>query len=199
MHTAAHADKRSRCLHILVNLVAVLALGAAQSDVAAQQQNLQPAIAPTDLAKRIHAQINERRAKHGLRTLRWNNSLSRIALKHSRDMANRNYLGHDTPEGISFSDRYRQAGYTCEIRIGNQVHAGAENLALGRLYNSMITRNGVADYHWNSVQQIALNTVDGWMNSPGHRENILAPHWRQEGIGIEIGPGNRIYITQNFC
>jgi uncharacterized protein YkwD len=199
MHTAAHADKRSRCLRILVNLVAVLALGAAQSDVAARQQNPQPAIAPTDLAKRIHAQINERRVKHSLRTLRWNDSLSRIALKHSRDMANRNYLGHDTPEGISFSDRYRQAGYSCEIRIGNQVHAGAENLALGRLYNSMSTRNGVADYHWNSVQQIALNTVDGWMNSPGHRENILAPHWRQEGIGIEIGPGNRIYITQNFC
>jgi len=199
MHTAAHADKRSRCLSILVNLVAVLALGAAQSDVAARQQNLQPAIAPTDLAKRIHAQINERREKHGLRSLSWNDSLSRIALKHSRDMANRNYLGHDTPEGISFSDRYRQDGYSCEIRIGNQVHAGAENLALGRLFNSMSTRNGVADYHWNSVQQIALNTVDGWMNSPGHRENILAPHWRQEGIGIEIGPGNRIYITQNFC
>lgn len=184
---------------MLVNLVAVLALGAAQSDVAARQQNLQPAIAPTDLAKRIHAQINERRVKHGLRTLRWKDSLSRIALKHSRDMANRNYLGHDTPEGKSFSDRYRQAGYTCEIRIGNLVHAGAENIALGRLYNSMITRNGVADYHWNSVQQIALKTVDGWMNSPGHRENILAPHWRQEGFGIEIGPGNRIYITQNFC
>ena len=199
MHTAAHADKRSRCLSILVNLVAVLALGAAQSDVAARQQNLQPAIAPTDLAKRIHAQINERREKHGLRSLSWNDSLSRVALKHSRDMANRNYLGHDTPEGISFSDRYRQDGYSCEIRIGNQVHAGAENLALGRLFNSMSTRNGVADYHWNSVQQIALNTVDGWMNSPGHRENILAPHWRQEGIGIEIGPGNRIYITQNFC
>lgn len=199
MHTAAHAGNRSRCLRITVNLVAVLALGAAQSDLLARQQNPQPAVAATDLAKRIHAQINERRKKHGLRSLTWNDSLSQIALKHSRDMANRNYLGHDTPEGITFSDRYRLDGYSCEIRIGNQVHTGAENIALGRLYNSMSTRNGVADYRWNSVQQIALKTVDGWMNSPGHRENILTPYWRQEGIGVEIGPGNRIYITQNFC
>jgi uncharacterized protein YkwD len=39
------------------------------------------------------------------------------------------------------------------------------------------------------------------MSSPGHRENILTPYWRDEGIGIEVesSPGNKIYITQNFC
>lgn len=199
MHTAAQADTRSRLLRIPAILVALLALGAAQSGVAARQQNPQPAIEATDLAKRIHTQINKRRKMHGLQSLAWNDTLSRIALKHSRDMANRNYLGHDTPEGESFSRRYRQGRFSCEIRIGNQVHAGAENIALGRLYNSTTTENGITYYHWNSVQEIALRTVDGWMASPGHRENILTPYWRQEGIGIEIGPGNKIYITQNFC
>jgi len=199
MHTAAQADTRSRLLRISAILVAVLALGAAQSGVAARQQNPQPAIEATDLAKRIHTKINKRRKMHGLQSLAWNDTLSRIALKHSRDMANRNYLGHDTPEGESFSRRYRQGGFSCEIRIGNQVHAGAENIALGRLYNSTTTENGITYYHWNSVQEIALRTVDGWMASPGHRKNIFTPYWRQEGIGVEIGPGNRIYITQNFC
>jgi uncharacterized protein YkwD len=41
--------------------------------------------------------------------------------------------------------------------------------------------------------------VEGWMKSPGHRENILAPHWKRQGIGVEIAPGNRILVTQNFC
>ncbi len=199
MPTATHAEISSRCLRISLILAAVLALGTAQSDVLAQQQKPQPAIEATDLAKRIHVQINEQRIKHGLQSLAWNDILSRIALKHSRDMANRGYLAHDTPEGISFSSRYRLDGYSCEIRIGNQIHAGAENIALARLYNSMNTINGVADYHWNTVQEIALSTVNGWMNSPGHRENILTPYWRQEGIGVEVGPGNNIYITQNFC
>jgi len=60
MHTAAQADTRSRLLRISAILVAVLALGAAQSGVAARQQNPQPAIEATDLAKRIHTKINKR-------------------------------------------------------------------------------------------------------------------------------------------
>ena len=87
------------------------------------------------------------------------------------------------------------------IRVGKMVYTGAENIALGHLYNSMTTENGIAYYDWNTAQEIARRTVDGWMNSPGHRENILTPYWRHEGIGIafESGSGNRIYITQNFC
>jgi uncharacterized protein YkwD len=37
------------------------------------------------------------------------------------------------------------------------------------------------------------------MHSARHRENILTPHWRHQGIGVEIGSGNQVYITQNFC
>jgi uncharacterized protein YkwD len=199
MHPATHSVVRGRSSRVSVLLVAVLVLGSTHTQATARQQKPQPAVEATDLANRIHAQVNEKRKKYGLRSLAWSNALSRIAAKHSRDMANRNYLGHDTPEGKTFPDRYRQDGYSCEIRIGNLTYAGAENIALSRLYNSMTTVNGVAYYHWNSVREIALQTVDGWMNSAGHRKNILTPYWRQEGIGVEIGPGNRIYITQNFC
>jgi uncharacterized protein YkwD len=180
-------------------LTAVLVLGTVPADATARQQEPQPTVEATDLAKRIHEQINKNRNKYGLQSLAWSDALTRIAVKHSRDMANRSYIGHNTPEGKTFSDRYRQGGYSCGIRVGNTIHTGAENIALSRLYNSTTTENSITYYHWNTVQEIALRTVDGWMNSPGHRENILTPHWRQEGIGIEIGPGNNIYITQNIC
>jgi uncharacterized protein YkwD len=197
--TAPHADARHHALRVSLLCVAVLVLGAAHSVSAARQQIPQPTVEATDLAKRIHAQINTKRKKNGLQPLAWNVTLSQIAAKHSRDMASRRYLGHTSPEGKNFSDRYQQNGFSCEIRIGNLIYAGAENIALSRLYNSMTTENDIAYYNWNSVQEIALKTVDGWMNSPGHRKNILTPYWRQEGIGIEITPGNKIYITQNFC
>ena len=116
-------------------------------------------------------------------------------------MQSRNYLSHDSPEGKGFSYRYRQGGYVCEIRVGSFTYIGAENVALSHLYNSMTREDGIAYYNWNSPQEIAQRTVSGWMNSPGHRKNILEPHWRHEGIGvrIETTPGNKIYITQNFC
>lgn len=198
MYSAAHPDACSR-LRVSVLLAAVLVLGSAHTDATTRQTKAQPIVEATDLARRIHVQINEKRKRHGLKTLVWNDALSRIATKHSRDMASRNYLSHDTPEGKGFSYRYQQGGYSCEIRVGMVVYTGAENIALSHLYNSMKTENGIAYYNWNSAQEIARRTVDGWMNSPGHRENILTPYWRQEGIGIVIGPGNKVYITQNFC
>ncbi len=199
MHSVTHSDNRGRPLRVSVLLAVVLVVVTLHTDATARQQKPQPMVVATDLAKRIHALINQKRKKYGLPALAWNEPLSRIAARHSRDMASRNYLDHDTPEGRTFADRYRQGGYACEIRIGNQVHAGAENIALSRLYNSVTTESGIDYYSWNSAQEIALKTADGWMNSPGHRKNILTPYWRQAGIGVEIGPGNKIYITQNFC
>jgi len=164
-----------------------------------RQPELKPAVSAADVAKRIHQLVNEERRKHKLPALAWDRKLARIATEHSRDMAQRDYLGHDTPEGKDFIHRYRLAGYRCEIRIGQVIHTGAENIALGRLYNTKTTIDGIAFYDWNSAKAIARKTVEGWMSSTGHRENILAPHWRREGIGVEVGPDNRVLITQNFC
>ena len=95
--------------------------------------------------------------------------------------------------------RYSQDGYTCSVRVGNTFYTGAENIALNNLYDSITTINGVAYHDWNSFEKIAETTVQGWMKSPGHRHNILMPHWRREGIGIVIAPDDKVYITQNFC
>lgn len=179
----------------------VLLLGLGYQDAGARRQKTQPTVEAADLAKHIHKLINRERKKHRLGALTWSDALARIAERHSHDMQARNYLSHSSPEGKGFSDRYRQAGHDCAIEVGSIIYYGAENIALSHLYNSSIIEDGVAYRNWNSLQEIAQRTVSGWMKSPGHRKNILTPHWRQEGIGVRLepSPGHKVYITQNFC
>lgn len=158
-----------------------------------------PKIIVADLERKMHALVNKERRKQGLQLLEWNDALARIAGNHSRDMSKRNYVDHYSPEGRDFSYRYRQEGFSCAVREGKTIHMGAENIALNYLYGSVTTVNNVAFYDWNSEDAIAETTVRGWMNSPGHRKNILTPYFKSEGIGVVISPDDKVYITQNFC
>jgi uncharacterized protein YkwD len=159
-----------------------------------------PSINISKLEKNIHDLINRERQKHGLALLAWNDTLSSIARKHSKDMADRNYFSHDTPEGHDFSYRYSQDGYSCAIHgQGNIYYTGAENIFQNNLYDQVVFTDGVSHYDWNTAGKIAESTVHGWMNSPGHRKNILTPYWKSEGIGVAISPDDKVYITQNFC
>ena len=45
----------------------------------------------------------------------------------------------------------------------------------------------------------AGSVVKGWMDSPGHRENILTNGYESEGIGVAFGSYNTVLVTQNFC
>ncbi len=160
---------------------------------------VQPRINVRELEKRIHALINEERKRQGLTQLAWNAALSRIATKHSSDMAKRNYFSHHSPEGHDFSYRYKQEGYSCALPVGDTIYMGAENIFQNNLYDRIVYVNGAAHYDWNNMEKIAETTVQGWMHSPGHRKNILTPHWRSEGLGVAIAPDDKVYITQNFC
>jgi uncharacterized protein YkwD len=160
----------------------------------------QPKLDLSALEKRIHDLINKERQKHGLSTIRWDDALKRIAQKHSADMAKKNYFSHTSPEGHDFSYRYIKSGYACAITIENRIYKGAENLFQNNLYTSATMVNGVISYYdWNTLEEIAVSTVEGWMNSPGHRSNILTPVWLREGIGVSIAPDDKVYITENFC
>jgi len=174
-------------------------LSIAGTALAGREPATPPDISAADVAQRIHQRINAERRKHKLPTLAWDARLAAIAAAHSQDMAHRQYLSHDSPEGHGFDQRYRQAGYRCEVHVGNIVYTGAENIALGRLYNAVTHRNGVSDYDWNSPEDISRKAVEGWMQSTGHRRNLLAPHWHRQGIGVQVGSGNTVYITENFC
>jgi uncharacterized protein YkwD len=158
-----------------------------------------PAVSSAGIEKKIHALINHERQKHGLAPLERDGDLADIARTHSKDMSRRRYFGHLSPDGAGFADRYERADYTCSVVVGSTVYRGGENIALNNLYASTTTINGVVFYEWNSEETIARTAVQGWMDSAGHRKNILAPHFLKEGIGVHIAPDDRIYITQNFC
>jgi uncharacterized protein YkwD len=108
-------------------------------------------------------ELNRTRSHHGLHRLRLNKKLSKAARRHARDMARRNYFSHDTLGGGSFLDRIRRTGY---LRGARSWIVG-ENLAWGsRGY---------------SRPQVIMRM---WMNSPGHRANILNGSFREIGIGV---------------
>ncbi len=159
-----------------------------------------PTIDIPALELQIHDLINSERQKNGKSALDWNSKLNVIARKYSEDMAARNYFSHYSPEGGDFSDRYSQAGFTCAITVGMYIYGGAENIFQNNLYDSVTRTNGIiSSYDWNSQSEIATSTVNGWMNSQGHRDNILESFWKTEGIGVAISTDNKVYITENFC
>ncbi len=158
-----------------------------------------PAVSAAGIEKRIHALINRERQKSGLAPLEFDRALSVIARGHSRDMAARTYFSHVSPDGRDFSDRYETAHYRCSVKVGSTIYQGGENIALNNLYASSTIVNGIVSYDWNTEEEIARTTVQGWMDSTGHRRNILTPYFRREGIGVHVAPDDRVYVTQNFC
>jgi uncharacterized protein YkwD len=111
---------------------------------------------------------NQQRAKAGCAPLRADTDLHEAAREHSEDMAARDYFSHDSPGGDTFVDRILAAGYR---------DPGAENIAKG--------------------YQTAADVMDGWMESSGHRANILNCELRAIGVGAHFGPGGP-WWTQDF-
>jgi uncharacterized protein YkwD len=117
-------------------------------------------------------------------------------------MVTRNFFEHMNPDGLLARGRGDAAGYPC-IRVvkGGSYNGISENLFQGNRYDSYYSNaeGVVASYNWSSADQIAERTVTGWMNSPGHRQNILTSRYQLEGIGVAFSADNKIYITENFC
>ncbi len=112
--------------------------------------------------------INRERAAHGERALRGNKRLRRAAQAHSASMAEEDYFEHVGPRGQTPLARMRSVGYISSSRVGYEV---GENIAWGTLWLA-------------SPRAI----VAAWMASPGHRANILDPHYRETGIGVSSHP-----------
>lgn len=163
--------------------------------------NQKPTIDTIELEKKIHLLINQQRQYNGLSALAWDNRLSNVARIHSDDMALRSYFSHDTPEGLDPTARGAKYGVRCEKTVGNLIYSGiAENIFQNNLYDRIWYTNGIpTSYEWNSMDDLAQSTVSGWMESPGHRQNILTQTYDREGIGIAISSDDKVYITQDFC
>lgn len=103
---------------------------------------------------------NQQRELHGLPSLRENQKLNKAAESKLQDMFSQQYFEHDSPQGITPADVIKKAGY--------QFLLVGENLALGNFKNDQLL-------------------VEAWMNSPGHRANILHGKFRE--IGVAVGKG----------
>lgn len=121
---------------------------------------------PAPLASGVVELVNRHRADAGCAPLTVDMRLVEAAQRHSEDMAARGYLSHTTPEGVSFDERIRRAGYPAPA---------AENIARG--------------------PRSAERVVTMWMDSPGHRANIL--NCEITAIGVGVAPDGW-YWTQTF-
>ena len=126
--------------------------------------------------------VNGERAAAGLPPLATNPRLDRSSLEHSQDMVARSYFAHQSQDGRDVVDRVRVTGY---IPSETEWTVG-ENLAWG--IGTLATPTGI---------------VQAWMNSQGHRENILRSSFREAGLGVVLGnpqtaDGQGATYTMNF-
>ena len=149
----------------------------------------------------VHERINDVRENHGLPPLRFDTELRGPARYHSREMAKNGYFAHESPSGETVRDRYERFDYECRVPTsGGRYATGGENIALTWYEEPVRTDNGTAYY--SSVDGLAEGAVRQWMNSPGHRENLLREFWRNEAIGVavtDVDGKTAVYLTQNFC
>ncbi|MGW3122592.1 CAP domain-containing protein [Streptomyces sp. NPDC001107] len=112
--------------------------------------------------------VNEERAKVGCSAVSANSTLSELAEKFSDAMAADGFFDHTDPSGASPWDRAAKLGIT---------NLGGENIARG--------------------QADAAAVMEAWMNSPGHRANILNCDFKTLGVGVHFGSGGP-WWTQDF-
>ena len=129
-----------------------------------------PRRTPATVEQRVVTLVNAERAAAGCRPLRVSPALHRAAQRHSADMASRRVLDHRGAGGDDPGDRITAAGFAWS--------AWAENIARGRPTPSAV--------------------VDGWMNSQGHRANILNCRLTTIGVGVVRGAGGP-WWTQVFA
>lgn len=116
-------------------------------------------------ARAIHDAINQQRQRAGLRPLVIDQGLAVIAERHSEDMLRRRFHGHVNPDGRDSGDR---------IAHQHRRFAGTsgENIASFSVRRDLTARDA------------AVQFVQGWMSSPGHRRNILLREWNVTGVGV---------------
>ena len=166
--------------------------------------HLRPTIDISKLELKIHDLTNTERQKLNLSLLSYDAEIRNIARGHSEDMSVRNFFAHETPDGKSPTDRALSANFALDNRswfkkLNSTQWQFGENIYQTNLYDSVYLINNIpTHYYWRDLETIAKRTVDGWMNSKEHRENIVLPLWKKEGIGVYISDDDKVFITQNF-
>ena len=132
------------------------------------------ALSPELFARRVHDEINALRGRNGLPALLWRDDLAGLALRHSRNMGEQDFFSHEDHEGLQVSQRQRK--YLPELLVAGI----GENLYF--IENSRMVFD---------PKEIAR----GWMNSPGHKANILSQDFTHQGIAVYLAQ-DKLYTTQ---
>ncbi len=123
----------------------------------------------------IFNKVNEERSKAGVTPLTYNSTMEKYARIKSKDMSVRNYFDHKNPEGQLITAQMQQDGVS--------YRAWGENIAYIQ---------GISD-----LNALANQFMTNWMNSPGHKQNILSTNFTSIGIGV-YKSGNTFHATQEF-
>ncbi|MCT8267590.1 CAP domain-containing protein [Afifella sp. JA880] len=181
MFHSALLTARAVSLALLLAFAGVFDTAAAQTP--AQTAVRTPAARPNQmdaLRQESLRLVNEARSEAELPPLTLSETLNQAAQAHARDMLERNYYSHDTPEGRTVMDRYQAAG-------GNPGRLVAENIARCRGCAVPAGRAAVEKLH------------EGWMQSPEHRANILRKGLTEYGFGLAENADGRRYAVQDFA
>lgn len=120
---------------------------------------------------------NAQRRAAGVPELRVSGFLQQAAQSHADDQARRNYDAHNSPEGMTPRDRMLAVGYDANTTTGENIY------------------NGWGSNDFTSPEA----AVNWWMNSPGHRANMLNPVYTEIGVGMSVAGTNAKHrYVQNF-
>jgi uncharacterized protein YkwD len=169
---------------ILALAIALGLLSAFAAGAGAAPQPVRTLAAANQLESEVLAELNQVRRQHGLAPLRLSQPLSAAADSHSRAMGTLGFFDHDSRDGSEFWKRV-QRWYSPD---GYRTWSVGENLL------------------WSSGRLGAAAAVKLWMESPGHRRNILTARWREIGLSalrVRSAPGvyggrDVVIITTDF-
>lgn len=125
------------------------------------------------IANDLFVAVNRERRLYGANQLRWNAVLAKEARAQSFSMWERGFFSHEDPLRGDLATRLRRSGVIW--------HDCAENIFREQGYHHPVKA-----------------AVNGWMSSPGHRQNLLNAKFTQTGMGVMIGPFDEYFMTQIF-
>ncbi|MGI8466901.1 MAG: CAP domain-containing protein [Pyrinomonadaceae bacterium] len=128
----------------------------------------------SSLERRAFDLLNEKRIANNLSPLKWNEQMAQAARFHSENMARENYFSHTESNGSTVKERAALFGERDWTAIG-------ENIAFNR-----------------GISKPVEMACTQWLQSAGHRENIMDKAWNESGIGVAVAPDGTYYFTQVF-
>lgn len=123
-----------------------------------------------NMKRKVFDLVNQERQNRGLKPYKYYNKLAHVAQKKAKDMRDNNYFSHQSPTYGSPFEMLEE--------FGIEYSAAGENIARG--------------------QRSAEEVMNSWMNSPGHRKNILSKKYTHIGVGLAQNKQNTNYWVQMF-